>query len=183
MDDEKIVISEYDPAWPAWFEQAAQEIRGALGAAALQIDHIGSTSVPGLPAKPLIDINLLVTDPEEESAYVPQLEAAGYSLLIRQPDYHGHRMLRRDVPPVNLHVFQQGCAEAARVLLFRDLLRLNEPDRELYARTKHELATRTWKHLQDYSNAKSEVVGKILNRAQPSVWPVSGRTLYCSRHP
>jgi GrpB-like predicted nucleotidyltransferase (UPF0157 family) len=163
---QKIIIAEYDPAWSAWFEQAAEQIRDALGGAALQVDHVGSTSVLGLPAKPVIDINLLVVDPAQESAYVPQLEAAGYTLRIREPDWYEHRMLRGAAPPVNLHVFRQGCAEADRMLLFRDWLRRNTSDRELYARTKRELATRNWKHVQDYADAKSEVVRKILAKAQ-----------------
>ncbi|MFJ9821764.1 GrpB family protein [Streptomyces sp. NPDC101151] len=163
---QRITLTEYDPAWPAWFERAAERIRGALGGTALQIDHVGSTSVPGLPAKPLIDINLLVADAAEEAAYVPQLEAAGYALRIREPEWYEHRMLRGVDPPVNLHVFRSGCAEADRMLLFRDRLRGNESDRDLYARTKRTLAAKNWKHVQDYADAKSDVVRKILASAE-----------------
>ncbi|MGW7368774.1 GrpB family protein [Streptomyces sp. NPDC054841] len=162
----RIVIADYDPAWPAWFERAAEQIHGALGEAVLQIDHVGSTSVPGMPAKPLIDISLVVADTVQEAAYVPQLETAGYVLCIREPDWYEHRMLRGLNPPVNLHVFPQGCEEVDRMLAFRDWLRINDSDRELYARTKRELAAKNWKYVQNYADAKSEVVREILLRAQ-----------------
>ncbi|MGZ8708210.1 MAG: GrpB family protein, partial [Gaiellaceae bacterium] len=160
-----IVLVEYDPQWPAFFEQAADQIRGALGDAALQVDHVGSTSVPGLTAKPVIDINLVVVDTRDEEAYVPKLEAAGYVLVIREPDWFEHRVLRGSDPPVNLHVFPQGCPELDRMLLFRDWLRANEADRELYARTKRELGAKEWKYVQNYADAKTAVVEEILARA------------------
>ena len=159
-----IVIAEYDPEWPRWFEQAAEQIRGALGDKVLQLDHVGSTSVPGLPAKPLIDINLVVADTTDEDAYVPPLEAIGYELRTREPDWYQHRMLRGYDPPVNLHVFPRGCEEIERMRRFRDHLRTSEADRELYARTKRELAAKEWKYVQDYADAKSEVVQDILTR-------------------
>ena len=106
----------------------------------LQLDHVGSTSVPGLAAKPLIDINLVVADTTDEGAYVPKLEASGYVLRVREPDWYEHRMLRGHDPPVNLHVFPPGCEEVERMLVFRDRLRSNAEDRELYERTKRELA-------------------------------------------
>jgi GrpB-like predicted nucleotidyltransferase (UPF0157 family) len=162
---QEIVLAEYDPAWQQWFERAEQQIRGALGDAALQIDHVGSTSVPGLAAKPLIDINLVVADSTDEAAYVPQLEAAGYELRIREPDWFEHRLLRAQDPPVNLHVFPPNCDEVERMRVFRDHLRANEADRELYARTKRELAAKEWKYVQNYADAKSAIVQEILGRA------------------
>jgi GrpB-like predicted nucleotidyltransferase (UPF0157 family) len=162
---QEIVLAEYDPAWQQWFERAEQQIRGALGDAALQIDHVGSTSVPGLAAKPLIDINLVVADTTDEAAYVPQLEAAGYELRIREPDWFEHRLLRGQDPPVNLHVFPPNCDEVERMRVFRDHLRANEADRELYARTKRELAAKEWKYVQNYADAKSAIVQEILGRA------------------
>jgi GrpB-like predicted nucleotidyltransferase (UPF0157 family) len=160
-----IVLVEYDLRWPAFYERAAEQIRGALGDAALQIDHVGSTSVPGLMAKPRIDINLVVRDTTDEEAYIPKLEAAGYVLRIREPDWFEHRMLRGLDPPVNLHVFPSECPEVDRMLLFRDWLRANEADRELYARTKRELAATEWKYVQNYADAKTAVVEEILARA------------------
>jgi GrpB-like predicted nucleotidyltransferase (UPF0157 family) len=161
----EIIVADYDQEWPRWFEQAAREIRTALGDRALSLDHVGSTSVPGLAAKPLIDINLVVADTTDESAYVPPLEAIGYVLRVREPDWFEHRMLRGSDPPVNVHVFPQGCEEVERMLVLRDWLRTHEDDRELYARTKRELAAKQWKYVQNYADAKSEVVGEILARA------------------
>jgi GrpB-like predicted nucleotidyltransferase (UPF0157 family) len=162
---QEVVIADYDPIWPHWFESAAFRIREALGDKVLQLDHVGSTSVRGLPAKPLIDINIVVADTTDEDAYVPPLEAIGYVLRIREPDWFEHRMLRGFDPPVNLHVFNPGSEEVERMLRFRDHLRTNEADRELYARTKRELAAKEWKYVQNYADAKSEVVQEILARA------------------
>ena len=162
---QEIVLVEYDPQWPALFEQAAEQVRTALGDAALEIHHVGSTSVPGLMAKPLIDINLVVADTTDEEAYVPKLEAAGYVLRVREPDWFEHRMLRGLEPPVNLHVFPANCPEVERMLLFRDWLRTNDADRGLYTRTKRELGAQEWKYVQNYADAKTAVVEEILNRA------------------
>ena len=159
-----VVIADYDPDWPAWFERAAEAIRGALGSNVLELEHVGSTSVPGLPAKPLIDINLVVADTTDEAAYVPPLEAIGYVLRWREPDWFEHRMLRGSDPPVNLHVFNPGCEEVEKMRRFRDHLRTNAADRELYERTKRELAAREWKYVQNYADAKGAVVQDILSR-------------------
>jgi GrpB-like predicted nucleotidyltransferase (UPF0157 family) len=161
----EVVLVDYDPRWPALFEHAAEQIRKALGDAALDIHHVGSTSVPGLMAKPLIDINLVVADTTDEEAYVPRLEAAGYVLRVREPDWFEHRMLRGFEPPVNLHVFPPDCSEVERMLRFRDWLRTNDADRELYERTKRELGAKEWKYVQNYADAKTAVVEEILARA------------------
>ena len=161
----EVVLVEYDPEWPDWFARAEGQIRGALGDDALEIHHVGSTSVPGLMAKPLIDINLVVADTTDEDAYVPKLEAADYVLRVREPDWFEHRMLRGFEPPVNLHVFPPDCSEVERMLLFRDWLRANDADRELYTRTKRELGSQEWKYVQNYADAKTAVVEEILKRA------------------
>jgi GrpB-like predicted nucleotidyltransferase (UPF0157 family) len=165
----RIVIAEYDAAWPAWYERAADRIRGMLGDVALEVHHVGSTSVPGLAAKPLIDVDLVVADTTDEDAYVPPLAAIGYELRIREPDWYEHRLLRGFDPPVNLHVFPRGCEEVARTLLFRDWLRAHDDDRLLYERTKRELAAREWKYVQNYADAKGGVIGDILARAQRGI--------------
>ena len=162
----EVVLAEYDPQWPNWFARAEEQIRGALGDAVLRLDHVGSTAVPGLAAKALIDINLVVDDTTDEAAYVPKLEALGYVLRVREPDWYEHRLLRGYDPPVNLHVFPPGCEEIGRMLVFRDWLRTNDEDRELYARTKRELAAKEWKYVQNYADAKSEVIQEILARAR-----------------
>ncbi|MGZ3583774.1 MAG: GrpB family protein, partial [Ktedonobacterales bacterium] len=131
-----ILVADYDPRWPDMFAVAAARIRAALGERVVLLEHAGSTSVPGLAAKPIIDIVLVVADSADEAAYVPALEAAGYVLRIREPEWYQHRMLRGTDSDVNLHVFGVGCEEVDRMLLMRDWLRENEADRELYARTK-----------------------------------------------
>jgi GrpB-like predicted nucleotidyltransferase (UPF0157 family) len=163
--NQDVVIADYDPIWPHWYESAAFRVREALGDKVLQLDHVGSTSVRGLPAKPLIDINLVVADTTDEDAYVPPLEAAGFKLRIREPDWFQHRLLRGYDPPVNLHVFNPGCEEVDRMVRFRDWLRTHDDDRDLYLRTKRELAAKDWEYVQDYADAKSEVIQEILARA------------------
>jgi GrpB-like predicted nucleotidyltransferase (UPF0157 family) len=164
--DGPIELVEYEEAWPTRFEREAKRIRAALGVRALEVEHAGSTSVPGLAAKPIIDIVLAVPDSSDEDAYVPALEAAGYTLRIREPDWYEHRVLKKADPSVNLHVFSAGCVEIDRMLAFRDHLRTNEVDRELYERTKRELAAREWAYMQDYADAKTEVVEEIIARAR-----------------
>jgi GrpB-like predicted nucleotidyltransferase (UPF0157 family) len=163
--DGPVDLVEYEEAWPRRFEREAKRIRAALGVRALEVEHAGSTSVPGLAAKPIIDIVLAVPDSSDEDAYVPALEAAGYTLRIREPDWYEHRVLKKADPSVNLHVFSAGCEEIDRMLAFRDHLRRSEADRELYEQTKRELAAREWAYMQDYADAKTEVVEEIIARA------------------
>jgi GrpB-like predicted nucleotidyltransferase (UPF0157 family) len=162
----RIRIVDYDPAWPAQFRREAERIRAALGDRVLRIEHVGSTAVPGLAAKPLIDVLLVVADSADERAYVPDLVAAGYVLRIREPDWYEHRLFKGPDVDLNLHVLSAGCPEIERYLIFRDWLRANEADRELYARTKRELAQRAWKYVQNYADAKTPVVEAILQRAR-----------------
>jgi len=164
--DGPITLVEYDPAWPALYEREAERIRGALGDRARLLEHAGSTSVPGLAAKPIIDIVLAVPDSSDEGAYVEALEDAGYVLRIREPDWYEHRLFRGTDTNLNLHVFSEGCEEIDRMLAFRDRLRANERDRDLYERTKRELAARKWEFGQDYADAKTEVVKEILERTE-----------------
>jgi GrpB-like predicted nucleotidyltransferase (UPF0157 family) len=163
--DGPIVLVDYDDAWPVRFEREARHIRTALGTRALMLEHAGSTSVPGLVAKPIIDIVLAVPDSSNENDYVPALEAEGYALRIREPDWYEHRVLKKTDPSVNLHVFSADCPEIDRMVAFRDHLRANQADRELYERTKRELASQYWEYVQDYADAKTEVVEEIIARA------------------
>ncbi len=164
--DAPITLVEYDPAWPELFAREAKRIRAALGPRALQVEHIGSTSVPGLIAKPIIDILLVVGDSANELSYVPALDAAGYVLRIREPNWHQHRLLKGPDNSINLHVFTAGSVEIERVLLLRDWLRKNRADRELYAETKRQLAAQKWQYVQHYADAKSKVVEGIISRAR-----------------
>ncbi len=163
-----VCIVDYDLRWPHAFQLEASKIQSALGDRALRIEHTGSTSVPGLPAKPIIDIVLAVADSAEESEYTPALEQAGYQLRIREPDWYQHRMLKGLEPEVNLHIFSAACPEIDRMLAFRDWLRINATDRDLYARCKRDLAQQTWKYTQNYADAKAAVIEEIVSRAQSS---------------
>lgn len=161
-----IQIVDYDPAWPGLFEREAERVQAALGDRVLLLEHVGSTSVPGLAAKPKIDMLLAVANSADESTYVPALEAAGYRLQIREPDWYEHRMFKGPDTDINLHVYSLGCPEIDRVLLFRNWLRSNPSDLQLYERTKRELARREWKYMQNYADAKTAVVEEIIARAQ-----------------
>jgi GrpB-like predicted nucleotidyltransferase (UPF0157 family) len=162
----KIEIADYDPEWPRLFAREEARIRGALGARALLVEHVGSTSVPGLAAKPRIDILLAVERSADEADYVPALEGAGYVLRIREPAWHEHRLLKGPDTDVNLHVFSRGCPEIERMRRFRDWLRRDGADRERQARAKRELARRDWRYAQEYADAKTAVVAEILARAE-----------------
>ncbi len=161
----RIEICDYDPQWPAKFQQHAECIVRALGSAALQIEHIGSTSVPGLGAKPIIDVLLVVEDSSDEADYLPHLEGAGYVLRVREPEWHEHRMFRTAEKDVHLHVFSAGSSEVSRYLVFRDYLRGNRADRELYEAVKRELAGQEWPSMNNYAEAKTEVIQQIIARA------------------
>ena len=160
-----IEIREYDPQWPVLYAREADRVRRALGDRVLRIEHAGSTSVPGLPAKPIIDMVLEVVDSSDEAAYVSALEAAGYALAVREPDWFEHRLFKGPDTKINLHVFSAGCEETERMLTFRDWLRRKRADRDLYARVKRELSTRNWTYAQQYADAKTDVVNEILARA------------------
>jgi GrpB-like predicted nucleotidyltransferase (UPF0157 family) len=162
--DGPVTLAAYDPGWPALFEREAARLRGVLGPRILLLEHIGSTSVPGLAAKPIIDILMAVADPADESGYVTPLEPAGYRLVIREPDWHQHRVLKGPDTDINLHVHAEDSPEIGRNLRFRDHLRADRADRELYQRAKQELAGRHWAYIQQYADAKSGVVEDILRR-------------------
>lgn len=165
VESPSIAVVDYDPAWPERFRREEAGIRAALGEAARQVEHIGSTSVPGLAAKPIVDILLVVADSGDEASYVPALEAAGYVLRVREPDFHEHRMLRTPAKDVHVHVYSPKSPEIERYLLLRDRLREDEADRELYARTKRELASGDWPSMQHYARAKTGVIESIIARA------------------
>jgi GrpB-like predicted nucleotidyltransferase (UPF0157 family) len=161
-----IYLAPYDPAWPSLFAQLKQRIYEALKDDVLLLEHVGSTSVPGLSAKPIIDMVLAVADSSDEAAYVERLEGRGFKLRIREPNWYEHRLFKFSDPNANLHVFSDGCEEIDQMLLFRDWLRKHAEDRLLYEGKKRELATRIWKYTQNYADAKSEVVQEILARAR-----------------
>jgi len=161
-----IRLDDYSSEWPARFQQEAARIRRALGSKAVLVEHVGSTSVPGLAAKPIIDVVLAVPDTTDEDAYVLQLVAEGFVLRHREPDWYQHRMFKRGDDEVHLHVFSARCPEIDRMLLFRNWLRNNAADRQLYEQTKRDLAVRVWEYMQNYADAKAAVVQEIMRRAE-----------------
>ena len=160
-EEREVVIVDYSPAWPLRFEEERQRIAGALGGTFHRVEHVGSTAVPGLAAKPIVDILVAVENPEEEAAYVPALEAVGYVLRVREP---GHRMFRTAARDVHVHVWTAGSEDERRHLAFRDRLRESRDDRLEYERAKRDLAGR-WPDLNYYARAKSEVIDRIMRCA------------------
>ncbi len=160
-----ITIDEYDPAWPAMFAREEIRIRQALGPVVIAIDHVGSTAVPGLAAKNRLDIDLIVADPADESAYVAALEPAGYVLRTREPDWYEHRCLWTHDHGVNLHVFGPDCDEHLRHLMFRDWLREHPDDRDRYAAEKRQIAAAHPMDIVEYVNQKAAIVIEILRKA------------------
>ncbi len=163
IEKRELTIADYDPKWPVTYRQHETRIRAALGSGALQIEHIGSTSVPGLAAKPIIDILVTVDDITAEEDYLDPLVAAGYRLRVREPS---HRMVRTPELDVHVHILQAGDIAADDYLLLRDHLRRNAADRHLYERTKRSLATMEWPDMNAYADAKTDVITEIKNRAR-----------------
>ena len=158
-----IEVVGHDSSWPRRFAREHARVAGALGPVARRIDHIGSTAVDGLAAKPIIDIQVSVDDPEDEQTYVPALERAGYRLRVREP---GHRMRRTSTLELHVHVCAVGGDWERRHLLFRDWLRVDSSDRALYAETKRDLAKRDWPDMNAYADAKTSVIRQVLARAE-----------------
>lgn len=161
-----IELVDYDPRWPDTYEVLAASMRVALGERLVMLEHVGSTSVPGLCAKPIIDMLLVVPDSRREVDYAPALSRLGYVFRRREPDWYEHRLFKREQPAVNLHVFSEGCEEISRMLRFRDRLRSRPADRARYEAVKRALAAREWARVQAYADAKSEIVEWILGQDQ-----------------
>ncbi|MFI6241436.1 GrpB family protein [Micromonospora sp. NPDC050795] len=161
---ESVVIEEYDPSWAQRFVDVRSSLTEALGDLVIGVEHVGSTAVPGLAAKPVIDVDLVIKDTADEASYLPALERLGYRLVLREPWWHGHRMLLSPAEDVNLHVWPQGAPEPVRHQLFRDWLRAHPDDRERYAATKRRLARDTAHRPRDYSLAKNDVIDEIYAR-------------------
>ncbi len=148
-------------------------IQEALGPRVVRLEHVGSTAVPKLAAKPFIDMLLVVNDSADEAAYLPELIATGFTLRIREPNWHEHRFLVRieQGSRWQLHVFSRDCEEIDRMIRFRDRLRKDTADRLAYESTKIQLASRAWRHIQNYADAKSTVIEGILQRANQNPSP------------
>ncbi|MHA7306419.1 GrpB family protein [Arthrobacter sp. TMN-49] len=162
-EERPIVIVEYDPEWHFTFDALALAIKEAVGEGALSIEHIGSTSIPGLAAKPIIDILMTVEDVEDETAYLERLQTAGFVLRVRET---GHRMLRTPAKNVHLHLFSAEDPAVSNYQDLRDWLRVDERDRALYVTTKKGLAQQQWADVNYYAEAKTDVISEILSRAR-----------------
>jgi GrpB-like predicted nucleotidyltransferase (UPF0157 family) len=175
-----IHIVEYDPEWPAQAQEIGERISRVLGLRALRIEHIGSTSVPGLPAKPIIDLDLTVASPADEAGWLGRMQDAGFVLTVREPWWYEHRMLRGGLhsddrvaptdggPAANIHVFGPDCPESMRHIVFRNWLRCSAEDRELYAATKRAAAAASCDNnelVADYNARKQAVIREIYERA------------------
>lgn len=163
-----VEVVDADPAWAGWFAELESRVRGALGPRALVVEHVGSTSVPGLAAKPIVDVDLLVADTDAEAAYVPPLVAAGFELRVREPWWFGHRMLRSTAPMCHLHVFGFDSPEPVKHRVLRDWLRTHPDERELYAAAKRDAAaaaTAAGEDSMQYNARKEQVVREIYHRA------------------
>lgn len=161
---ENIEVVAYDPSWPEIYSALESKIKNKLGSNLLKIDHVGSTAVPGLVAKPVIDIDVTVADAADEEVYLLAFEDLGYRLIVREPRFHGHRLFHYENPRVNLHVFTHGTPETARHLLFRDWLRQSEKDCKLYADAKFEAIKGCSFDIHKYHENKSKVVHDIYQR-------------------
>lgn len=168
VEKRDIHIVEYDSTWPLMFAEHSAKVSAALGSNALRVEHIGSTSVPSLPAKAIVDMLLVVRDSAREETYLPLLEAAGYELRVRDRKDNEHRMLRTSARHVHIHVYSVGAAEIDAYLAFREALRSSEAERTLYAETKRRLSAQDWPDVNAYAAAKTNVIMAILARARNS---------------
>ncbi|HEX5088602.1 MAG TPA: GrpB family protein [Nocardioides sp.] len=159
-----VEVVPYDGRWPSEFALLSSIVRGALGDRVVQLEHVGSTAVPGLAAKPVIDADLTVADSGDEAAYVPELEAAGFVLRVREPEWEEHRVLAIEEPKTNLHVWSPGSVEASRHAAFRDWLRSHPDDRDAYGALKAELAAAGFADVMDYNNHKAALVYDIYEK-------------------
>jgi len=157
------VVSDYDPAWPSRFAELQGRIGSALGDTAIAVEHIGSTSVPGLAAKPIVDVLAVVADVDDESSYVTAMQDAGFVLRVREA---GHRMFRTPDRDAHVHVYAAGDPAIRDYLDLRDWLRVDESDRTLYAHVKRHLARKPWSDMNHYAEAKSDVIQQVLGRAR-----------------
>ena len=161
-----IVVVPYRSEWPRLFRMHAARISAALGDAVLQIEHIGSTAVPGLAAKPIIDILVVVEDSGKENAYLPAMTGCGYELRVREPEFHEHRMFRTTDRGVHVHVLSRNSPEIGRYLRFRDSLRGKAAYRTQYQVLKQTLSEQDWPDLNAYAAAKSELIEAILRASR-----------------
>ena len=158
-----VIIHPYDPSWPGRFLGLARPLRAALGDVALRIDHVGSTSVPGLDAKPIIDIQISVAELEPSEPYRTPLERLGYVFRPDNPE-RTKRYFREPPgqPRTHVHVRRAGSWAEQLNLLFRDYLRAHPQEAAIYAAAKHRIAEQHRADRAAYTEAKSQVIWEII---------------------
>ncbi|MFT2112746.1 GrpB family protein [Marinomonas sp. 2405UD68-3] len=161
----EIKIVQHQVEWKNIFSFHRNAIEEALGEKALLIEHIGSTSVPGLAAKPIIDIVVAVKDAADERDYLGALISAGYQLRVREPDFFQHRMVRTPKRDTHIHIFSEGCGEIEKYLLLRDYLRNKKEARDEYEQVKLAFSKQSWTDMNAYADAKGLVIQKLLHEA------------------
>ncbi len=180
IEERAIILVPYRQEWPETFRLHRERIAAALGSGALGIDHIGSTAVPGLDAKPIVDMLVVVADSADEDSYLPTMENCGYALRVREPDFEEHRMFRTPERDVHVHVLSEGSPEIERYLRFRDALRATPFLRARYQELKRSLAAQGPQDMNAYARAKSEFVDAIIrwsmrtDRRAPQLAPGGG---------
>ncbi len=166
----RVGLESYDPRWVETYLHHRQRILHALAPAAIEVEveHIGSTAVPGLAAKPIVDIVVAVPDITAEEDYLDALLAVGYELRVREP---GHRLVRTPARDVHVHVYERGDEAVGDYLLLRDHLRTDTADRDLYESVKRALLAQQWDDMNAYSDAKDDVILAIKSRARAAAHP------------
>lgn len=167
----EVGLQAFDDRWAAVYLDHRERIMAALAGSSIQIAHIGSTSVPGLAAKPIVDIVVAVDDITAEEDYLDPLLASGYQLRVREP---GHRMVRTPARDVHVHIYEREDPAIAAYLLLRDRLRSDADDRTLYESTTRMLLEQQWDDMNAYADAKTEVILAIVARARTARGPVAG---------
>lgn len=171
---ETVEVVAYDISWPETYAEVSNSIENELGSRIQKIDHIGSTAIPGIAAKPVIDIDLTVADPDDEENYLPALENLGFQLIVREPRFHGHRLFHLKKPRVNLHVFGPDCPETVRHLLFRDWLRQSDEDCQRYENAKLKAVKGCSVDIARYHENKQRVVHDIYRKIFQSLGYLDG---------
>jgi GrpB-like predicted nucleotidyltransferase (UPF0157 family) len=160
-----IELVPYDPAWPARFDSWKARLLEVLPSAARRIDHVGSTAVPGLAAKPVIDIQVSVEDLFDEAAYVPAIESVGIQLRSRDDEHRFFRPFEGRPREVHVHVCSAGSDWERRHLVFVAYLRADAEARDAYLKAKQSAAARWADDRIAYTEAKDVVIREILERA------------------
>lgn len=163
VEARELELHSHNDHWADIYLDHRSRIVDALAGADFGVEHIGSTSVPGLAAKPIIDILVTVDDITAEEDYLGALLNAGYELRVREP---GHRLVRTPARDVHVHIYEHDDPAVDEYLLFRDRLRSDADDRVLYENTKRTLLSRRWVDMNDYADAKTEVIMAIRQRAR-----------------